>query len=308
MAATDAGVAPLAPSEPVPSVIVSHLDVVYKVYGTGGPSRRPPRNRLGRWLNRGRRHMGVREVHAVKDVSFVAYEGESIGIVGRNGSGKSTLLRALAGLMPAAGGTVYHRGHAALLGVNAVLARNLTGARNVFIGAQALGLTRQQVRAKYREIVQFAGIGEFVNLPMSSYSSGMAARLRFAISTASVPDILVVDEALGTGDAEFRDKATARIEQFRQAAGTVFLVSHNNATIRAQCERVLWMDQGRLVMDGPAEEVVDAYVADIKRRAAAQKGRGKGRTKGQAKDSAPTGHQEGRRPAVGEASATEGTG
>ncbi len=248
----------------VPSVIASHVDISYRVFGAGtGARRTSPDNVVGRWVSRGRRHVGVREVHAVKDVSFVAYRGESVGLIGRNGSGKSTLLRAVAGLIPPTGGDIYLNGRAALLGVNAVLMRQLTGGRNIMIGGQAMGLTRAQVREKYREIVTFADIGEFINLPMSAYSSGMAARLRFAISTASVPDILVVDEALATGDAEFKAKANERIEQIRQSAGTVFMVSHSNATIKNMCERALWLEAGRLVMDGTAEEVVDAYTAFV---------------------------------------------
>lgn len=275
MAAAEPHDGPSIDPERPPTVICSHVDVVYKVYGGGGARRTASEGRLSQWVDRGRRHMGVREVHAVKDVSFVAYQGESIGLVGRNGSGKSTLLRAIAGLVPADNGHIYHRGQAALLGVNAAMNRKLSGARNIFIGGQALGLTRSQVRAKYRDIVRFADIGEFVNLPMSSYSSGMGARLRFAVSTAAVPDILVVDEALGTGDAEFREKAAARIEEIKSSAGTVFMVNHNNAAIKAQCDRVLWMERGELRMDGPAAEVVDAYVAFIAAEKAkkARKGR-----------------------------------
>lgn len=243
-----------------PSVVASHVDVVYRVYGAGrGKKVRGGDSLVNRWLDRGGRHVGVREVHAVKDVSFIAYRGQSIGIIGRNGSGKSTLLRAVAGLIPPTSGDIYLGGRAALLGVDAVLMRKLTGGRNVMIGGQALGLSRQEVRERYRDIVRFADIGQFINMPMSAYSSGMAARLRFAISTATVPDILVVDEALATGDAEFKTKASARIEKIRESAGTVFLVSHSNATVLKICERVLWMEQGRLVMDGPAEVVVAAY-------------------------------------------------
>jgi len=203
----------------------------------------------------------------------VAYRGESIGIVGRNGSGKSTLLRAVAGLIPPTNGAIWVNGRAALLGVNAVLMRKLSGARNIMIGGQALGLSKAEVRARYDDIVEFADIGDFINLPMSSYSSGMAARLRFAISTAAVPDILVVDEALSTGDAQFRARANERIQQIRESAGTVFMVSHNNATIKQQCTRALWMDDGHLIMDGPAAEVVDAYAAKYgpRKKAAAAK-------------------------------------
>lgn len=244
----------------IPSVVASHVDIVYRVFGSGRSPARGPRDRgWRRWIDRSSRHMGVRQVHAVADVSFVAYRGETIGLIGRNGSGKSTLLRAVAGLVPPDRGEIYLGGEAALLGVNAVLMRKLTGARNIMIGGQALGMSKAQVRERYRAIVEFADIGEFLHLPMSAYSSGMAARLRFAISTAQVPDILVVDEALATGDREFKDKAAARIREIRQSAGTVFMVSHSESTITSLCDRALWMDRGRLVMDGPAEEVVAAY-------------------------------------------------
>lgn len=245
----------------IPSVIVSDLDVTYRVFGTGRRAAPARSNVITRALSRTRQHVGVREVQAVRGVSFIAYRGESIGIIGRNGSGKSTLLRTVAGLVPPTRGDIYLNGTAALLGVNAVLMRNVSGARNIMIGGQALGLSKSEVRKKYREIVQFADIGEFLHMPMSSYSSGMAARLRFAISTAAVPDILVVDEALATGDAEFRAKARTRIEEIKKSAGTIFMVSHSAGAITSQCERALWMDQGHLVMDGPAKQVVAAYEA-----------------------------------------------
>ena len=238
-------------ADPRPSVIASHVDIVFRVYakGTGG----------GGWRTRARR--GVREVHAVKDVSFVANHGESIGIIGRNGSGKSTLLRAVAGLVPPTSGEVWADGTPSLLGVNAVLVKQLSGARNIYLGAQALGLAKAEVDALFDEIVDFSGIGEAIHLPMSTYSSGMAARLRFAISTAAVPSVLVIDEALATGDAHFRARSQERIEQLRGRAGTVFLVSHSAATIKTMCDRALWLDQGTLLMDGPVDEVVDAYSA-----------------------------------------------
>ena len=255
----------------VPAVIANHVDVSYRVFGAGRGKVVDEQTSLARLLNRGAEQVGVRVVHAVKDVSFVAYQGESVGLIGRNGSGKSTLLRAVAGLIPPDGGDIYLNGKASLLGVNAVLMRQLSGARNVMIGGQALGLSKGQVREKFDEIVEFSGLGEFIDLPMSSYSSGMGARLRFAISTAAVPDILVVDEALGTGDADFRKRATERIAKIRDSAGTVFMVSHNDATIKKMCERALWMEQGHLIMDGPAGEVVEAYAAWVAERQAAAK-------------------------------------
>jgi teichoic acid transport system ATP-binding protein len=246
--------------------VVSHLDIVYEVYGAKrGRPVAPADEENGlrivqRLLGEQQEKVGhVQKVHAVRDVSFVADVGESIGIIGRNGSGKSTLLRAIAGLIPATSGSVWLSGEPSLLGVNAVLLGDLTGERNIMIGGQALGLSQKEVRARFDDIVEFSGIGDFVYLPMKAYSSGMGARLRFAISTARTPDILMVDEALATGDADFKVRSMERIAEIRQSAGTVFVVSHSNNTIKEMCTRALWMDKGRLVADGPAAEVVAEY-------------------------------------------------
>lgn len=258
---------PSRPREPVvlgdPSVVVDDLHVTYRVIGSrrravpGGA----PRSRFKRLLARGRRHTGggVTQVHAIRGVSFVAHHGESIGIIGVNGSGKSTLLSALAGVLPPSGGTAYVSGVPSLLGVNAALMKKLSGERNIMIGGVALGLTRKQVEERFDDIVDFAGIGRFVELPMTAYSAGMAARLRFAISTVSMPDVLMIDEALATGDAAFRRRSRSRIDEIRQHAGTVFFVSHSLASVRAMCTRAIWLDEGRIRMDGPVEEVADAY-------------------------------------------------
>ncbi len=251
-----------------PTVIVSHLDVKYTVFGgdrRGVPSAQDGNRSLKDRLT-DRRPAKVREVHAVKDVSFVAHHGESIGIIGRNGSGKSTLLRAVAGLIPPSSGRLWVSGEPSLLGVNAVLMSKLSGERNIYIGGQALGLTKAEIAARFDDIVEFSGIGDAVYLPMNTYSSGMGARLRFAISTAAAPDVLMIDEALATGDADFRAKSNARITEIREQAGTVFLVSHSNGNIRQVCDRVLWMDQGRLIMDGPTEEVLPEYEATLPKK------------------------------------------
>jgi teichoic acid transport system ATP-binding protein len=255
-----------------PSLIADDVHVKYRVFGGRARHHDAERGRFARLLNRSRAHVGaVTEVHAVKGISFVAHHGESIGIVGRNGAGKSTLLRALAGLIPTAGGSVYVDGTSSLLGVNAALMRSMTGERNIMIGGLALGLTPKQVRERIPEIVEFADIGDFVNLPMSAYSSGMAARLRFAISTAAVPDVLMIDEALATGDAEFRARSRRKIEEIRDQAGTVFLVSHSSNTVSKLCDRALWLDKGELMMDGPAEEVVEKYRATIRSKSSSGK-------------------------------------
>lgn len=256
-----------------PSLLVDDLHVTYRVFGARkvGHGAAPKQTLLGKVLNRGPQQGAVTQVPAVRGISFTARHGESIGIVGINGSGKSTLLRAIAGLIPPTKGAVYAAGAPALLGVNAVLMAGLTGERNIMIGGLALGLTSDEVRERYDEIVEFSGIGDFVNLPMKAYSSGMAARLRFAISVAAVPDILMIDEALATGDAAFRQRSKERIDEVRQSAGTVFLVSHSLATVESICSRVLWIHQGKLVMDGPAEQVCQEYGAFVKATREAQK-------------------------------------
>ena len=257
------------------SLLVNDLHVSYRVFGAKKVGHGPGRERgvLGRLVRRGAPQPKVREVKAVRGITFSAKHGESIGIIGVNGSGKSTLLRAIAGLIPPASGTIHVASNPALLGVNAVLMKNLTGERNIMIGALALGLSAKEVEERYQEIVDFAEIGEFVNLPMKSYSSGMGARLRFSISASAVPDILMIDEALATGDAAFRAKSKAKMDEIRQAAGTVFLVSHSLATVQSMCTRVLWVHEGKLVMDGEPKEVCQRYkkyVQETKKRATAR--------------------------------------
>lgn len=253
-----------------PSLVAQDVHVTYRVVGSRGRERGAKsgggrRARLRRLMDRGREHTGgVTEVHAVRGVSFVARRGESIAILGTNGSGKSTLLRALAGLQPMSQGSVYVDGVPSLLGVNAVLMKKLSGERNIVIGGLALGLTRAEIDAKLDEIVEFAGIGDAVYLPMSALSSGMAARLRFAISTARVPEVLMIDEALATGDAAFRQRSKERIEQIREAAGTIFFVSHSLAAVRSMCTRAIWLDKGVVRMDGDVDTVADAYRDHIK--------------------------------------------
>ena len=171
----------------------------------------------------------VREVHAVKGVSFTAYQGEAIGLIGSNGSGKSTLLRAIAGLLPVDRGAIYTQGQPSLLGVNAALLNDLSGERNVVLGCLAMGMTRDEVSGSTPEIIEFSGInerGDFAILPMRTYSSGMAARLRFSIAAAKRHDVLLIDEALATGDTPFRKRSEQRVRELRDGAGTVFLVSH----------------------------------------------------------------------------------
>ena len=200
-------------------------------------------------------------MHAIRGISFVAYRGDAVGVIGRNGSGKSTLLRAIAGLLPPEQGNVYTTGEASLLGVNAALLDDLTGERNVILGCLAMGMTKQEAKEKYQSIVDFSGVGEFIDLPMKTYSSGMGSRLRFAIAASKSHDVLLVDEALATGDAEFRVKSHARIEELRGEAGTVFLVAHNLEEVEQTCNRVIWMERGRIVTQGEdVIGIIDQYI------------------------------------------------
>lgn len=236
-----------------------HIHVRYRVYEDINQTLRAVMASAGR-----RRRF--REIHAVTDISFKAYAGEVIGVIGPNGSGKTTLMQAIAGLLPVNEGAVYARATPMLLGVGAVLNKTLSGRRNILLGGLALGLTKQQVLEREQEIIEFAGIEDAIHRPMKTYSSGMSARLQFAISAAVKPEILIIDEALAVGDRDFKAKSRKRIEELRQAAGTVFLVSHSMQQIRQSCTRVFWLNDGRLEMDGPPEEVIAAYNESDARR------------------------------------------
>jgi teichoic acid transport system ATP-binding protein len=242
-----------------PMVVVDDLHVVYRVFGAGG-NKGTAASALLRMM-RHQNRPSVREVHAIRGISFVANKGDAVGVIGRNGSGKSTLLRAIAGLLPPEKGSVYTSGEAALLGVNAALLDDLTGERNVVLGCLAMGMTPQEVKARYSGIVEFSGVGDFIDLPMRAYSSGMGSRLRFAIASAKSHDVLLIDEALATGDAPFRAKSHRRIEELREEAGTVFLVAHNLGEVEETCNRVIWLERGEIVMDGEdVPGIIDAYL------------------------------------------------
>lgn len=242
------------------TVAVRDLHIVYRVYGArqvrpGSAQARG--NALARLVNKSKK--GVTQVHAIRGVTFTAHRGESIGIVGTNGSGKSTLLRAIAGTLPPERGEVLSKSRPTLLGVNAALVPQLTGARNVELGCLALGMTSEEARERFSEIVEFSGIGEFIDLPMTAYSSGMSARLRFAIASSVPHEVLLIDEALATGDVHFRVRSEKRILELREEANTVFLVSHEIGSVLETCNRGIWLDRGQIRMDGPVAEVAEAY-------------------------------------------------
>ncbi len=246
----------VAPTDRKPVVIVDDVHVEYKVLATG--KRATEADTTRKLLERSRR---TRSVHALRGVSFTAYENDSIGVIGSNGSGKSTLMRAICGSTPTSQGAIYAASRPSLLGVGAALIRDLSGERNIILGGLALGFSRNEIEGRLDDIVEFAGLKEFIELPMRTYSSGMTARLKFAIATVQDHDILIVDEALAVGDKRFRERSEARIREIRDNAGTIFLVSHSMQSIRDTCNRVIWLDKGTLMMDGDTEEVIEAYEA-----------------------------------------------
>ncbi len=226
-----------------PNIVASNISLDYRVRNRGG------------WGSRAQ----TRTVHAVKPLSFAAHEGEFIGLVGRNGSGKSSLLRVLAGLETPTTGEVYASSKPTLIGVSAALNPQLTGAENVELGCLAMGLSPAQTREAYDRVVELAGIGEAIERPMATYSSGQAARLRFSIMLANRPKIMLIDEALATGDAATNERFSQAMNELLDNAGTVFLVNHAAQTIENMCNRAIWLDEGELIMDGDAREVARKY-------------------------------------------------
>jgi teichoic acid transport system ATP-binding protein len=204
-------------------------------------------------------HQSTVKVHALNELSLVVERGESLGIIGRNGSGKSTMMKLISGQETATAGAVYASSTPIMLGVNAALVPDLSGDQNVILGCLAMGMDRHAIAEKFDSIVELSGLEKSIHLPMKSYSSGMGSRLRFAIAAAVNPEILLVDEALNTGDAQFVDRSRRRMAELRDNAGCVFLVSHSLETIRDMCSRVIWLDHGDLIMDGDPQETTAAY-------------------------------------------------
>lgn len=234
-----------------------HLDDVHVTYRVFEERRPQLRDLVGSGFKRS----ATREIHAVRGVTLTVHEGEVIGVIGGNGAGKSTLFRAIAGLMPPTSGTVYAAGQPSLLGVGAALQPTASGRRNIELGCLALGMSSKQLRERFDDIVTFAGLEDHIDLPLRTYSTGMRARLHFAIATSIDPEILLIDEALSVGDAQFRKRSRKRIEDLRDRAGSVMIVSHNLRSIERMCTRVVWLEDGQVVKDGDTEDVLNAYRA-----------------------------------------------
>lgn len=239
-----------------PNLLVSVRDVgkCYHIYAQ-------PRDRLMQTLFRGRRQF-YREFWALRGVSFDLHRGEAVGIIGRNGSGKSTLLQIIAGTLAPTEGEVRVRGRVgALLELGSGFNPEYTGRENVYMSASIMGFSPSQIARRFDEIAAFADIGDFMNQPVKTYSSGMFVRLAFAVQVLLDPEILIVDEALAVGDHFFQAKCIAKIRNIIASGCTVLLVSHSPAVIKSLCSRAVLLDHGRVVIDGSCDEVMDRYMS-----------------------------------------------
>lgn len=245
---------PLLEQAKAPEIAISVRGIgkMYRIYER-------PQDRLKQMLWRGQRLYG-HEFWALRQASFAVHRGETVGIIGRNGSGKSTLLQIIAGTLAPTEGEIEVNGRVtALLELGSGFNPEFTGRENVLMNGAILGLSNEEIAARFDEIVEFADIGEFIEQPVKLYSSGMALRLAFAVQAIVPKEILIVDEALAVGDEAFQRKCMRTLEQFRESGGTVLLVSHSAQTIVRQCSRCLFLHNGQLVLDGPSKSVTDIY-------------------------------------------------
>lgn len=211
---------------------------------------------------------GRRSVHedfwALKDISFDVPEGSTFGLIGSNGSGKSTLLKCLARIYtPEAGSISYNGRIAALLEVGSGFHPELSGRENIFLNGSILGMSRKEIARKFDEIVDFSGVEAFIDQPVKNYSSGMYVRLGFSVAINVAPDILVVDEVLAVGDAEFQERCKQKFVQFKNDGKTVILVSHAMDMVKDMCDQVAWLRNGSLIAAGEAGPTIDSYLQSV---------------------------------------------
>lgn len=238
-------------------ITVDALGKCYHIYDR-------PQDRFKQFLWRGRKQFH-RDFWALRDVSFEVRRGETIGIIGRNGSGKSTLLQLIAGTLEPTTGTVGFQGRvAALLELGSGFNPEFSGKENVFLNASILGLSDTEIMQRYDEIVAFADIGEFIDRPVKTYSSGMIVRLAFAVSVCVDPDILIVDEALSVGDAAFQFKCMERLDRMTRSGVTLLFVSHDIATVKAFCRRAIYLAGGQVRGIGSASDMAEMYLMDMR--------------------------------------------
>ena len=249
----------LSNGEVAVAVKVNDLSVTYRTTFERKPTLKQALVRFGR----GQR--AVREVEAIKNVSFEVRNGTSMGIIGSNGAGKSTLMRAMAGILPPTSGSIEVWGRAStLLALGVGFNQNLSGRENIILGGLAAGLSRREVEERAADVAEWTELGDFIDMPMRTYSSGMSARVGFSVAVHMKPDILMIDEALSTGDAHFREKANAKMGELRDSARAMFLVSHGLGSIKEMCNEAIWLDRGKLMMRGEPGQVVNAYMKFVK--------------------------------------------
>ena len=243
------------------AVRVSNLHVTYRTSFEKRPTLKQALMRFGR----GQR--AVREVEALKDVSFEVKTGSAMGIIGANGAGKSTLMRSMAGILPPTDGTVEVWGRAStLLALGVGFNNGLSGRENIILGGLAAGLSREEVEERANEIAEWTELGDFIDMPMRTYSSGMFSRVSFSVAVHMEPDILMIDEALSTGDAHFKEKAAAKMSELRSQARAMFLVSHGLSSIKEMCDEAIWIDKGKLMERGEPADVISSYTKFLKVR------------------------------------------
>ena len=243
------------------AIKVENLSKCYQIYDQ-------PRDRLKQFLlPRLRRLVGLspkqhyQEFWALKDVSFEVKKGETVGIIGRNGSGKSTLLQMICGtLTPTSGSVTTHGRIAALLELGSGFNPDFTGRENVYMNASILGLSKDEIDARFDEIAAFADIGEFIERPVKTYSSGMMVRLAFAVQAQVEPNILIVDEALAVGDAKFQARCFERLKQLKEGGTSILLVTHSTEQIVTHCSRAVLLDHGNVIEAGDSKRVVNCYL------------------------------------------------
>ena len=202
-----------------------------------------------------------RKIRVLDDITFEVHRGDRVGILGFNGAGKSTLLKILSGIYEPTDGSITIKGKVApLLELGAGFDKNYSGKNNVYLNGAFLSMEEEFIESKYDEIIEFSELGEYINYPVKNYSSGMRAKLGFSIATLVEPDILIIDEILSVGDIKFRKKSSEKIKSLMKTGVTVLLVSHSIDQIRKICDKCIWLENGRLIMDGDVDEVCDAYI------------------------------------------------
>lgn len=240
---------------------VIRLDAVEKVYRLHKKKTFLVHEAARRLLGRGR---SGEDFWAVRDLNLTIQPGESVAVVGGNGAGKSTLLGLIAGTLSPTRGRISVVGRVgALLELGAGFHPDLTGRENVYLNASLLGLQREEAEAQFEPIVAYSELRDFIDVPLRNYSSGMQVRLGFSVAIHIQPDILIMDEVLAVGDQSFQNKCMRSIREFQAAGRTILFVSHSAQQVAELCRRVVWLDHGRLRMQGPAEEVLDAYRKEL---------------------------------------------